>query len=230
MEIIKCETVDCYTVKFNDIKNTIVECVQFVHIQEGNIRNPNHPSKYGVGYEGQGKFRFQLDKKETKCAKNFSSMLERCYSEKWHITKPSYIGCKVIKQWECFQNFAEWYYNNYKEGWELDKDILVKGNKIYSPETCCFVPQEINCLFTKSNNSRGELPIGVSKNGKRYEAKCRIDGIQVPLGTYVTPKEAFEVYKLAKEREIKRIADKWRSFIEERVYQAMYNWVVEITD
>jgi len=230
MEIIKCDGTSCCTVKFNDIKNTVVECIQFIHIREGNVRNPNHPSKYGVGYEGQGIFTFNVDKKETKCSKTFSSMLERCHSEKYQIEKPSYIGCSINNEWHNFQNFAEWYYKNYKKNWKIDKDILVKGNKIYSPETCCFVPNEINCLFTKSNRSRGSLPIGVSRKGKKFEAKVRINNIQVPLGLFYTPKEAFNVYKIAKEKEIKRIADKWKDQIEPKVYDAMYSYVVEITD
>ena len=144
--------------------------------------------------------------------------------------QPSYIGCLVDEEWHNFQNFAEWFEDNYVEGWHLDKDILIKGNKIYSPETCCFVPLEINSLFTKSDKIRGEYPIGVSKKDKKYQANVNKNSGFIFLGAFNTPEEAFQVYKTAKEDYIKEVADKWRGQITEQVYQAMYSYQVEITD
>ena len=117
------------------------------------------------------------------------------------------------------------------QGWELDKDILIKGNKVYSPETCCFVPQEINCLFTNCKSVRGKYPIGVTKtvNGK-YKARINKNGDRIDLGLFDTPEEAFQVYKIAKELHIKEVADKWRGQITEPCYEAMYAYEVEITD
>lgn len=83
------------------------------------------------------------------------SMLKRCYNIEFQFKHSSYIGCSVHEDWHNFQNFAKWYDENYysigNERIALDKDILVKGNKIYSPETCIFVPHNINNLFTKGN-------------------------------------------------------------------------------
>lgn len=80
-------------------------------------------------------------------------MLNRCCSGKLHKRESTYINCKVCDEWLNFQNFSEWFKNNYYEvegqRMELDKDILNKGNKIYSPNTCIFVPHNINNLFTK---------------------------------------------------------------------------------
>ena len=117
------------------------------------------------------------------------------------------------------------------EGWCLDKDILVKGNKVYSPETCCFVPNEINILFTKGNSCRGALPIGVRKrkNGK-YLTQITKNSKNIHIGIFNTPEEAFQAYKVAKEDYIKKMADKWRDKISNRAYQALYNYQVEITD
>ena len=116
-------------------------------------------------------------------------------------------------------------------GWELDKDILIKGNKIYSPETCAFVPAEINGIFTKTNSKRGVYPIGVSlhKEG-RFQAKVLKNKKQAYIGLFDTPEEAFQAYKKAKEEYIKEVADKWKDKIDPRVYEAMYNYQVEITD
>ena len=162
-------------------------------------------------------------------------MLRRCYSEKHQNNNLTYIGCTVVEEWKCFQSFAEWYYESYNsdimDRWEIDKDILIKGNKIYSPETCAFVPAEINSVFTKTNSKRGIYPIGVSlhKEGK-FQAKLLKNKKQIYLGLFNTPEEAFQTYKTAKEQYIKEMADKWKTQIDLRVYEAMYNYKVEITD
>ena len=120
---------------------------------------------------------------------------------------------------------------------ELDKDILFKGNKIYSPNTCVFVNKTINCLFTKSNKIRGDLPIGVKlgKNNKYVSQYSYYDFIKKKkikkgLGYYNTIEEAFNSYKIAKENNIKRVADYYKEKIPKKLYEAMYNYKVEITD
>ena len=159
-------------------------------------------------------------------------MLERCYSKKKHKKRPTYVESYVDNRWHNFKTFAEWSECNWKhwmdETWHLDKDILIKGNKIYSPETCCFVPRTINTLFTKSEAKRGDYPIGVSKekNYRKFKATFK----KTTLGRYTTAEEAFQAYKDAKEKYIKEVADKWKGLISDKVYQAMYNYQVEITD
>lgn len=159
-------------------------------------------------------------------------MFRRCYENSIQNKNPTYKSCKVIKEWNNFQVFAEWYKNNYIEGFQLDKDILVKGNKIYSPETCCFVPHEINSLFTKKGNKRGNCLIGVTKRkrGKPYEANIRKCGKNTYLGIYFTEIEAFQAYKQAKEQHIKEVTEKWKDQINPIVYKAMQEYQVEITD
>lgn len=151
-------------------------------------------------------------------------------NEKYHIKYPTYIGCEVNKYWHNFQNFGDWFKENWKpymdSSWCLDKDILVKGNKVYSPETCCFVPNEINSLFTKRQNKRGDYPIGVNKEYNKF--RVRLNKLNISLRS--TPEEAFYDYKIAKEQHIREIADKWKSLIEEKVYKALINYKVEIND
>jgi len=120
--------------------------------------------------------------------------------------------------------------SNYERDFHLDKDILVKGNKVYSPETCCFVPVEINILLIKNNSKRGNLPIGVSKNGNKFQATISKGVIREHLGTFEISEEAFEAYKIAKEVYIKELADKWRGQITEQTYQALINYKVKIND
>ena len=160
----------------------------------------------------------------------WSSILFRCYSESYLKRRPTYIGCSVDKRWHDFQVFAEWYNENYIDGFHLDKDILFKGNKIYGPDTCCFVPLEINNLFTNSNSTRGKYPIGIQFIKNKYVAKLKKFGRQQYLGSFDTIEQAFNMYKINKEFYIQQIANKWKNQIPENVYQAMYNYQVEITD
>ena len=165
--------------------------------------------------------------------KLWSGMIERCYSERWHKKRPTYSNCSVCKEWLLFSNFEKWFNdptNGYIMGYQLDKDILVKGNKVYSPETCCFVPSEINNLFTKRDKSRGNLPIGVSfdKESKKY----RVTGQEMPHKKFDTKIEAFNFYKEHKEQRIKKIAENFykKGLITRKVYNSLLNYKVEIND
>lgn len=185
---------------------------------------------YGIGYNSKGIYKKSekgIHKSVYVCWK---SMFERCYNKKCHIKQPSYIGCTISLAWHDFQKFAEWYELFYKEGWCLDKDILIKGNKVYSSENCCFVPNEINVVLTNNKVKRGVLPIGVTVRGKKFKSQIKKDSKVFSLGYFDTPKEAFEVYKAAKEKYIKELALKWKDKIEENVYEALINYKVEITD
>lgn len=210
----------------------ILKTVDYGNIKKGTIRNPYHPSVYGVGYIGEGIYLSKVGGKVTKIYHTWNSMLGRCYSSKCQEKQPTYIGCSVDERWHNFQVFAEWFENNYKEGFELDKDILIRDNKVYSPETCCFIPKEINTLLLKRQNGRGNLPLGVSyhKKNNTFIAELSIRGNSMYLGSFKTKEEAFEAYKIAKESHIKKIADKFILCITTRVYQALINYKIEITD
>lgn len=212
------------------------EGVRYKDFQNGKIACPYERRVYNVGYIGEGEYKVTINGKPTKEYQVWHSMLRRCYNPEYQEKYPTYIGCSVVEEWHNFQNFAEWYKENYyqigDEVMALDKDILFKHNKIYSPDTCIFVPTTINSLFVKCNASRGNLPVGVSFNKKtnKYVAYCRINDKKVTLGYYNEIKQAFEVYKVAKEQEIKRIAEEYKEQIPNNLYQAMMNWVVEIED
>ena len=163
-------------------------------------------------------------------------MLERCYSERYLAKKPTYRGCCVCDEWLTFSNFEKWFSDpdkGYCERYHLDKDILVKGNKIYSPNTCCFVPQEINSLFIKDNSKRGSLPIGVTNGYKgSFVAQVNFCGVIQYLGKYDTKEQAFNAYKKEKEVIVKILGDEYykRGLITEKVYKALLNYKVEIND
>jgi hypothetical protein len=219
------------TVRFN--ATGYITKVRRGDLVSGSIRDRLRPSVFGVGYLGY---------KDIYCSKEASSrwarVLERCYSEKFKLAHPSYEGCSVADDWLNLSVFAEWFTNNpyNRQGWEIDKDILVKGNKVYSPETCVFVPACINTLLLGNQVSRGEYPIGVCaypmKSGIiRYRAQCQTaNGCQKKFTPRVTIHEAFMDYKIHKEFVVKRMATEWRDLISPAVYDALMSYTVEVTD
>ena len=217
------------TVKFayNGLK---VYNVQYDQFKSGQIKNPYHKGNEGVGYIGEGIY----DGTKFKKAYNaWSNMLTRGYNKEYKESNPTYKDVVVCDKWHCFQNFAEWFENNYVKGCHLDKDILShESSKTYSPETCCFVPREINAIMVKRDKMRGELPIGVSfhKTHKIFQVNINKHKKTKYIGSFKTKEEAFQAYKTAKELWIKEVADKWREQITEQVYQALINYKVEITD
>jgi len=200
----------------------------------GRVKNPYDRTVYGVGYLGEGKYKTQeeLVRRDSPCYKTWTSMLQRCYSPVWQEKNPTYKGCSVAEEWHNFQNFAKWYEDNfYKvpgEVMHLDKDILVKGNKVYSKETCVFVPTGINCLILKPVMSR-ELPTGVSydRSKGRYRAKPVNGG---KSRTFRTAEEAAATYKQDKETYIKSVAESYKTAIPARLYKALIDYEVYINE
>lgn len=185
---------------------------------------------FGFGvYDTHDAFSDALNKK---CFITWRGMIERCYNEEQRSKWKTYKDCYVCDEWKFYSAFKEWFLDNYKKGFALDKDILVRGNKEYSPDKCCFVPQEINNLFTKRQNDRGSSLIGTSKRKDRniFQASLSIGDKQLYLGDFKSEYDAFNAYKKAKELRIKELANKYKYQLEPRVYEALYNYKVEITD
>ena len=214
--------------------NWVAKNKQYKDFKKGRIKCPYEPRVYDKGYIGVGKYNSCENGKKTKCYSIWKGMLRRCYDSKFKERDPAYKDCTVSEEWHNFQAFGKWYENNYYEipgeVMCLDKDILVKGNKIYSSKTCVFVPQNINTLFVKCNKSRGDLPIGVHYSNNVYMSQCRFGDERKHLGSFNTPEEAFNAYKTAKENYIKEVADKYKEYIPKNLYDSMYNYRVEIDD
>ena len=219
--------------------------------KKGNCKNPYFASVLGHGYLGVDKEGNVPKTKEFKDGKlcatqeylKWQSMLQRCFDNKYKEKKPTYKDATCCDRWLCFANFLEDFeilkqeYNWSKDKkLNLDKDILHKDNKLYSLENCVLVPDWINFLFTKRDANRGDCPIGVcyNKKSKKYQAQCNINGKPKNLGYYNTVKEAFSAYKIAKENEIKRVADDCvlKGYItqDSRLYNAMISYQIEIDD
>ena len=137
------------------------EHAEYKNFKKGGIKCPYEPRTCGVGYLGEGKYKTRENGTNKKEFNIWHHTLRRCYDPKYQEKHPTYKDCKVEDYLLNFQNMHEWIDENYYEipGEEmcLDKDILCKGNKIYSRDTCIFVPQRINKLFTKSDKARGKI-------------------------------------------------------------------------
>lgn len=226
-------------VEFQDeFKGKVHTC--YNHFVSGDVKNPYYPNVYGVGIVGN-KYSSRENHKIVKEYSIWYSMLQRCFDKDYMKKFPTYDNVTCCEEWLLYENFYEWLHiqENFDkwlngEKWALDKDILVKGNKVYSPETCCLVPHYINSLFLKNDTSRGGLPIGVSKNGGKFMAYCNNPFAQKReyLGTRETEQQAFTIYKQYKESLIKQIAqiEYNKGNITKKCYEAMIDYKVEITD
>lgn len=250
MRIVEYNNCNDVVVEFQD-KHRYRVRAQYNNFKNGQCKNPYFPSVFGHGYLGVDKEGNVPNVNELKDGKSVNtreynkwmSMLERCFDDKLKERNQTYKDVTCCDRWLCYANFLEdleilkQEYNwDENEKLNLDKDILHKGNKIYSLENCILVPQWINKLFIKCDTSRGGYPVGVRyhKQGKKYQAQCRINGKFIGLGLYNTPEEAFNAYKMAKENEIKRIVNDCvsKGFItqDSRLYNAMMGYQIEITD
>lgn len=171
--------------------------------------------------------------KQTKEYIIWYNMLNRVYS-KTHLEKrPTYAGCCISNTFRYYHLFHVWCQTQIgfnTIGYDLDKDLLIKGNKQYSEDTCVFIPKEINLLLITRKLNRGIYPIGVTKSGSKFQAQCNLVGKRIYLGTFDTPELAFQAYKTFKEAYIKEQAELYKDSIDPRAYIALLNYEVSIDD
>ena len=234
---------DFKILKYNDSANVEIRflktgyetSVELGNIKNGKVKDLYAPSVYGVGVLGT-KYPSRVNDVHTKEYGLWKRMLVRCYSDDFKKKRPTYEGCEVSNNFKSYEYFYEWCNEQVgfgNEGWHLDKDLLVKGNKVYSENTCVFLPAEINTILVNCTASRGEYLIGVSwsKTNKAFKARVsKNKGKSEYLGLFNTELEAFNAYKTTKESFIKEQAEKWKGKIDNRAYNALMNYVVSIDD
>ena len=233
-------------IKYNDSRHVLVrfengyeKWTTYGNFANGVLKNDSRPTVYGKGHiDIRG-----ITERYPQEYIYWSSMLRRCFAEKWKTKHPAYRDTTCSEEWLCFSAFVKWcheqsnwdYLINSDIRFELDKDIIIKHNKHYSSDTCCFIPQNINKLFTKHDKDRGMYPIGVNynKKGDCYEAYC-MDNKRNRISKYgfSNPIDAFNYYKELKEQVIKQVAEEefTKGSITEKCYQAMIDYKVEIDD
>ena len=234
---------DFKILKYNDSGNVEIQFVntgfetsaELGNIRNGNVKDPYVASVHGIGVLGT-KYPSRVNGVLTKECALWYNMLQRCYSDAYKKKQPTYEGCEVSDNFKSYEYFYEWCNKQIgfgNEGWQLDKDLLTKGNKVYSETTCVFLPNEINSLLTRREALRGEHLIGVCwcKRDKVFRAQVsKSKGKQEHLGLFNTEIEAFNAYKEAKESFIKEQAEKYKSQIDERAYNALIKYEVNIDD
>ena len=145
---------DFKILKYNDAKDVVIQflktgyetSVQLVQVKNGSVKDPYSPSVFGVGVLGT-KYSITISGRNTKEYNLWQSMLRRCYSDCSKKQRPTYEGCEVSNNFKSYEYFYEWCHEQIgfsADGFDLDKDLLIKGNKVYSEPTCVFIPKEIN--------------------------------------------------------------------------------------
>ena len=229
-------------ISYTDSKNVRVKFIDTGYettsslnaIRKGVIKDRLLPSVLGVGFIG-GNNPSKIDGKHTKEYLVWRSMLTRCYDEKFKVKYPTYKHCFCSVSFNSYDWFYDWCNKQVSfgvDGFELDKDLLVKGNKVYSEDTCVFLPKEINNALLKRDDDRGKCLIGVDflNTQNKFRSRLNVNGISKHLGYFKTEIEAFNSYKIAKENYLKELAEEWKDKIDLRAYEALMNYQVEITD
>ena len=179
---------DFKVLKYNDSANVEIQFVKtgfetvarLTNIRNGKVKDPYLPSVYSIGIVGT-KYPSTINGVLTKEYDLWHNMLRRCYSDKYQKKQPTYEGCQVSENFKSYEYFYEWChkqigFDNDGNGnpFHLDKDLLVKGNKIYSEDSCVFIPVEINSLLVKRTASRGEHLIGVYWHNANKAFRARV--------------------------------------------------------
>ena len=213
-------------IRYNDLHQ--YECITTAkHIREGRLKNPYAPSVHVVGYMGVGPYVASINRTKTLEYHIWSGILERCYSANRSVNHQTYLNCRVCNEWHNFQIFAHWYvtHPDYGKGYDIDKDVMVPGNTLYSPSTCCMLPSVINKALVGRHDTR-ELPTGVyyNTNKTRYVVKLRKNNEMIHGGTYDDPILAGQIYHALKSEYLSELANAWREHIQPDVYFKLINW------
>ena len=212
----------------NKLKLTQAEIDKLVVVDRVAVK----PTGVGVGFNDV-QFQIAINRKHIWQYQLWQNMLKRCFSKKFKQHRPSYEDVTCCDDWLSFANFFEWVnkevgYKGKPVGFVLDKDILVKGNKIYSPEPCSYVPTAVNKLLTDRSNDRGEFPVGFyfDKRAGKFKVQFNCFGKSKHLGLYTTVEDAFSAYKVAKEAQIKVVALRHKDVLSPAAYESLMGWEV----
>ena len=242
-EVIKYESATNVMIKWINCGTT-----QFCEASDafrGSLKYLNSRTVFGVGYIGYGKF-VPGGRRMEDWQQRISPILHRHWRHVLERTVSNreikgYEDCKIVEEWHNFQNFAEWAIEaknseaREENGrlYALDKDMVKEGNRIYCPEFCVFIPNEVNCFHTKkevgdTGYAGVNRLVGKETSYKTgYIARCNKGSVREYLGYYDTPEEAHEVYKMHKVMYARELARKWEGKIDSRVIEYLENFVVK---
>lgn len=207
MEVISNEDSRNVGVRFIDTGNEVFG-LQRGNVKRGNVKDVFVPSVEGVGFLGTTRYVTKLPAYHC-----WTHMITRCYSANYHSTRETYSDCSVEDSWKNFTVFEKWYDKNYVEGYHLDKDLLVQGNRIYSEDTCCFIPPALNSLIVEKAKEVDGCEAGVTKRKKKdtdqYNGLYNVQYAGVYLNRTRSLEEANSLYKEFKKLHFTLLADKY---------------------
>lgn len=223
IKIIDINTLKNVTVVFED--GMTRSNISLSAILRGNVRNFNHRSNAGIGYIGYGKYKTS---DYSVFHKIWDKIIRRVYDTKTINRRISYTKAKMCKEWENFQNFAKWCEENYIEGWTIDKDLLSNpNNKIYSPSTCCFLPNDLNNILSIRTAINKKLPVGVINYKNKYRVQFSKYSYPAYYGDYNTVEEAVKIYIKYKKEYIIEVANKYKTQLKPHVYEKLINYDIK---
>jgi len=198
---------------------------EFIEVPASRASLAQRKPAYGIGINDADYMTEQnINGKKVRCPyyRRWRDMLKRCYSKKFHEKYPTYKNCTVCKEWLLFSAFKDWMIQQEWEGMELDKDIKIKGNKIYSPDTCLFIPHALNSLLTDSAAIRGKYPVGVcfNKQAKKFVAHLKYNSKLKHLGYFTTQEAASQCYQAARK-------EKTLQIIEDNIYPQVTQFLAQ---
>ena len=231
-EIIHYRNSTKVTVRF---KETAYETtVKLRDLERGKVRDRLLPSVYGIGVVGN---KYKTGDENKKIYSLWCDMLRRCFSDTYKLKYKTYKDCTCSENFKRYEYFYEWCNKQVGYdvgGFDIDKDLLIRENKVYSENTCVFLPKEINTVLIKHKCRRGKYLIGVylDKDSNMFTSSINLGNSRrgIHLGLFVTEIEAFNAYKTAKENYLKELAEKWKSKIDERAYNALMKYEVTVND
>lgn len=215
-EIIKIEG-QSITVRFDDGYDVVATKGNVV---KGSVRSPYAKTKFGIGFRGEGPH--TMHNKLT--YRKWSGMMTRCYDQQYSLDHPTYEGASCHEDWHNYQNFCEWAIEQVGfgvKGFDLDKDLLIPGNKQYGPDTCVFLPQELNKILGNTSPERG-ISTRPDLNGKWLARYNSVDG-EIYLGCHEKQK-ALAIYQEYKLKYLKERALHWEAQIDPRAFKALMKY------
>ena len=223
MKIIEVVSWQKVIIQFQD-KYKYEKEIFFHNFNRGTVKNPYDPIIQGRGYLGVGGYKSRDERNKITNQYNAWSNMLRCYSEKHRYLFEAYPACEICDEWCDFQVFAKWFDENFYNidgRLHVDKDVLVRNNKIYSPETCLLLPQRINMIFMeKTKSTDKDLPNAIWRGVKEF--KVAYNGKS--LGVFKTLDDAIAAHDTAKRQHIKQVAEEYKNKISEKVYKALLDW------
>lgn len=213
---------DKVLIKHNDEFGYEVE-VEKIRLLRGTIKNPYHRSVQGVGYHGVGKYKTQVNKVLDLAYKKWRGMMTRNYYHDYNARLTSYKDCYVADEWHSLQVFSDWYYKQvgWDKGFELDKDLLSDGAKVYSPETCCLIPREINTAIVSLTNSDSIMGYHERREGV-FEVRLR--AITGSCRSFTDKEEAINYYKQLKMACLGNLIEEWEGKVDKKVIEKLKSW------